>query len=178
MATNLLLAAAGLYVLYLAPGLGLAAALFPEKFHPRSDRWLAWMELAVLGVILSVSVTILWGELLQTIGPGFSASWSSPTLLLADGGTAAVGFSVGAIRGAFRSSKHEASLPSEAPGDLAAWPTLRELERMAREERRLTRALERPGLENAERSVASQRLESIRAARERLRRAREAEYAA
>jgi hypothetical protein len=168
-------ALAGLAVLFLLPGFGLTAALFPERIRPARDRSLAAVEVVALSVIVSVSVTILLGELLQTAGPGFSASWSDPRLELLDLGLGLASLGVGAVRGAFRRSPEPAS-PGEAPADLG-WETLRSFERLAAEERRIERSLKRDGLDAAERAGLERRRELIRAERQALRERREREYA-
>ncbi len=168
-------AIAGLAVLFLLPGLGLTAALFPERFRPALDRALAAVEVVALSVIVSLSVTILFGELLQTAGPGFSASWSDPRLELLDLGLGLAGLGVGAVRGAFRRSVP--ATPPETPAGDRGWETLRTFERLDREERRIDRSLRGGGLGAGERADLERRRELIRAERQSLRERREREYA-
>jgi hypothetical protein len=176
MAVDPLPGLAGVLLLYVAPGLGLAAALFPERFRPARERGRAWLEVATLAFVLSLAVTILFGEMLQASTTGFSASWSSPTLEFLDGIVAAMGLGVGAVRGAF--SRDPLPEVSPEPSEAATWPTLRELEHLTLEERRLKRALRSEGLAPAERSrLEAERLEVEEARRAVLRR-REVELAA
>jgi hypothetical protein len=175
MAVPLALSLAGLLLLFVAPGLGLSAALFPEKVRPARDRGRAWLELAALSVIVSLAVTVLLGEFLQASSLGFSASWSDPGLELLDGAVALAGLVVAIVRGAFGSTP----LP-EPPNDPDAggWPALRSFEGLAREERRIERELAAPGLASDRRRELEARREELRAERESLRRRREAEFAA
>ena len=171
-------AALGLLLLYAAPGFGLTAAVFPEKVRFRKGAWLSGLEVALLSVLSSVSLTIIFGELLQSIGPGFSASWSDPRLLLANGAVTIVGLAAGAVRGAFGGRTIPTPVPELERTDPTAWSTLRTLERLAREERKLARALRGAGLGAEERLGLEEELRSVRAERAALRESREGEYAA
>ena len=178
MAVSPALAALGLVVLYLLPGLGLAAAVFPERFRPARERRRALVEVAALAVVMSVAVTILFGEALQASAAGFSASWSDPTLELLDGGLGLAGLAVGALRGAF-SEGPSGELPPAVPSENEeAWPALRQLERLAREERRIDRSLRRADLAASERTELERRRAAIREERSGLLRRRERDYAA
>jgi hypothetical protein len=163
----------GLFVLYGAPGLGVAAALFPEKFTRRAG-WEELVEMAVLAVVGSVAVTILLGSVLAATPAGFSASWSSPALLLGDAVIAVAGGALGVAR---RVIAPTVPPSSEDPEAANAWPTLRSLESMAQEERHLRRALRRRENDAAERSALESRLTALQAERDSVRRAREAELA-
>ncbi|HTT26083.1 MAG TPA: hypothetical protein VMH90_03865 [Thermoplasmata archaeon] len=173
MPFDAVLGPSGLFLLYGAPGLGVAAAVFPEKF-----RWRPQLEdvveLAVLAVVVSVAVTILFGSALAATPNGFASTWASPALLVGDGAVAVVGGLVGVGR---RVAGVVPAPPELASPDAGGWATLRSLEAMAREERRITRALRRTSGEGPERSALEARLRDLKAERESLRKSREAEFA-
>lgn len=174
MATSPLLGLLALFLVFVLPGLGLTAAVFPERIRPARDRGRQALEVVALTLLASVSITVLLGELLQTVGPGFSASWSDPRLELLDLLIGGVGLVIGGARGAFRRGVDPGTQP---PGD-PAWETLRTLERLSAEERAIGRSLRRSDLSEAERRSLEQRRRELAEARRDLGRRREAEYAA
>jgi hypothetical protein len=163
----------GLFLLYVAPGLGLAVAVFPEKLH-RQGGWEGPIEIAVLAVVASVAITILIGSALAATPAGFSSTWSSPTLLLGDALIAVGGGIVGGFRWAQGS---DAGSSSEAEEARSTWGTLQALEALAHEERQVRRTLRHQAPSGPERSALQERLEELRAEQAALRRAREAELA-
>jgi hypothetical protein len=173
MAFDLLLGPIGLFLLYGAPGLGLAAAVFPEKFTRRAG-WEELVEMSVLAVIGSVAVTILLGSILAAGPAGFGSSWSAPTLLLGDAVIGVLGAAVGAVRRGSHSDRRLTDAPSVDPG---GWTTLRSLERIAGEERRVHRSLRGVPKDGPARSALEARLVELRAERDALRNTREADFA-
>jgi hypothetical protein len=167
----------GLLLLYLLPGLGLSAAVFPERFRPAPERRRALLEVAVLSVVMSLSVTVLFGEALQASSLGFSATWSDPTLELLDGAVAVAGLAIGGMRGAFSAAPEAVGSP-ENPVAVAPWPALRRLEQLAREERTLTRSLRDASLSAPDRKDLERRRGAVTAERAELLAQREGDLAA
>lgn len=161
-------------LLFLLPGVAVAKALFPER-RARGPGGVRWMvELAGLGVVLSVVFTVLVGYLLLSLVPGgFSASWANPELEVGLGAILLVAFALGVLRGAYRREPPPASGGTTAQEPEDAWELGRRLDRLQRE---------RLGLERQIAAAPSgsvdlrERLEGVLAEERSLREAREAEY--
>ncbi|MEM0129366.1 MAG: DUF1616 domain-containing protein [Thermoplasmata archaeon] len=170
---------AGILLLFFLPGAAVTLALFPEWRLTGPGGRLRTVETVALSFVLSVALTILGGYALVVASPvGFSADWSDPLLegLL-------VAITVAALMAALARGRFAVPPPvrraPDAPGETGedgAWELGRRLDRIAREERRLAHALRStpagPAREAVERS-----LRDLAQERERLREAREAEYA-
>lgn len=176
MAVGLGLAIVGVLLLYVAPGFGVTAALFPERLRPSDARARSWLEVATLAFVLSLAMTILFGELLQATPAGFSATWSVPSLQVLDGLVAVMGVGVGAVRGAF--SRRTDPVGTGGTVGEGTWPALRELERLAEARRAVDRSLREPGLLPARREELDRRRRELDDEDALLRRRREAEFAA
>ncbi len=176
MSVSPLLGLLAVLLFFVWPGFGLSVGLFPERLRPRADRGRIALELATLSVIVSLSVTILFGELLQA-GPGFSASWTDPRLEGLDALAGALGLGVGIARGALHPT--ETAVPSApAPeGPREGWETLRTLERLDQERRTIDRRLRQGDLGAAERADLEARRARVDGERQAVRRLREAENA-
>ena len=169
-------ALAGLLLLFVLPGLATTFALFPEWRFRGPAAILRAVEVAALSLILSVSYTVLLGFVLLNSPSGFSAAWSSPTLELLLAAVTIVGFSVAIARGAFR--RGAATLPralEPSPGEEGGWEILRELESLARQERRLTHSV-RVAETESDRKRSGDELARIRAEIRRIGEEREAEF--
>lgn len=169
MAPDLALGVPLLFLLYAAPGLALAGAVFPEKLR-RGAGWEAVVEVAVLAVVGSLAVTILLGAALAASPAGLGSTASDPSLWIADALVALAGAAVWVVRrGA------PAAVAPEAPDP--SWSALRSMERLAREERRLVRSLRSGSLAATDRRDLEGRLEAVRSERNRIARALEASHA-
>ena len=163
-------AAAGLLLAFFLPGAAVAAAVFPEKVR-RGAGWAGPLEIAVLGIVGSVALTILLGSLLTALPSGFGTSSSNPSIWVADGAVVVVGLIAWFVR------RNAVAPEPDPPADTEAWEDLRALERAAREERTLRRALRSGSLAPKERSELEERLAVVRIAREERVRAAEARHA-
>jgi len=173
----LLEAIVGGALVFFVPGFAVAKALFPERRvrGPDGVRWA--VELAALGLVLSVVLTVLVGYLLLSASPGgFRASWSDPLLEVALAAVAAVAFVAGALEGAYRAVAplRPTRAADDAPGS-DPWELGQRLDRLQRERRSLERQLAAaPPADGPDGRRA--RLEAIVAEETVLRRAREADY--
>ncbi len=177
MSPNPLEIVVGLALLFFLPGYGLTRATFPDwriRGPPAALRLLETLTLSLFG---SVAVAVLAGYLLLRAGPtGFQAYWSEPWLEGALALVAAVGLGIGGYRGAFARIPPAAPV-SEPEGETDPWATVRALDDLRRQERRLRhelRAAERGSPEAArlERDIDRVRTEVAEVAARR-----EAEYA-
>lgn len=161
----------GAALFFFLPGFAVARAVFPEKRFRGAAGLRGALELVVLSFVLSVALTVLVGYLLLSVAPGaFSATWDTPTLEVALAALAAVGFGVGAARGAYSATPPAGRAPAALAGDEGAWQLSRKLDRLAAERRAARR--ERTGAAEA----GTARLARIDDEEGALARAREAEY--
>ena len=169
----------GFLLVFFLPGYAVTKALFPEWRVRGPEKYLRLIEFATLGFVLSVVLTILAGYLLLVGAPGgFQAYWSAPVLEAVLGALTVVGVAVAAARGAFsREPPAPRAVPPEAGGEEGAWELTRELDRLAREERRLRRSLRGGVSDPDEAARMRRRLAEVEAHVEELGRRREAEYA-
>ncbi len=168
MSVGLPEAALGLLLLFVLPGLTWTQATFPEwRFHGPGalERGVATAALAVL---MSSAMTILVGFLLLNSAVGFSAAWSEPTLEGILAGVAVAGAIVAAVRGAYSHTAPTGPAPESPAGDEGSWRTIRELERLHREQRKLQH-VRRVATDVSEATRAELRLREVDAEIERLR---------
>ena len=178
MAVNLVESIAAFLLVFLLPGYALTRATFPEWRIRGDDAALRATETAALSLVLSVSTTILVGFGLLNLAPGgFAASWSNPTLEISLGAITAVALVVAGMRGAFDRVAPPPPPIEPSPGSDDGWELMREIESLARQERRLVHRLRSVGTGSAEARVIENDLEAVREESLRLRRAREEEYA-
>jgi hypothetical protein len=170
-------ATVGALLLFFVPGFFTTRALFPEWRLRGTAALRRLVETLTLSFVLSVTWTVLVGYLLLAASPGgFQAYWTDPVLEGVLAGISATAFGAGVLRGAFR---REAATPPIAEPDLGgsdAWELSRELDRLAKEERRLRHAL-RSSRGSTEELEIRERLTRVEADADTLRRRREAEYA-
>jgi hypothetical protein len=167
----------GLLLVFLLPGFGLTRAFFPERrvFRPLSLRTL--VEQLTSSLVLSLVVTVLVGFAWLGTSVGVQATWSDPLVEASLAVVAVVALAVAALRGSF------ARVPPEGPplepeaGHEGALDIVRDLDRMAHEERRLAHQLRAAGERTKEGQAIRAELERVRAESEAVRRRREAEYA-
>ncbi len=171
-------AVAGGALVFFVPGFTVAKALFPERrvAGPDGVRWA--IELAALGLVLSVVLTIVLGYGLLAAAPGgFSASWSDPQLEVALTAVAVLALVVGLFEGAYRRRPPLPRPREEGPEDDDPWELDRKLDRLQRERLTLQRELaRRAAAEGATTAPERERLEAIVAEEATLRRAREEAY--
>jgi hypothetical protein len=170
-------AIAGLLLVFFVPGYTLTKATFPEWRLRGPTAPLRLLETVTAAFVLSVVLTILVGYLLLTAAPGgFQSYYSNPVLEVALAGVAAVAFAFGWARGAYRRDPPPPHVGDADPGSEGAWELTRELDRLAREERRLRHELRTGSSRRDEEAALQADLERVRARREELRLHREAEY--
>jgi len=165
-------------LLFFVPGYAVAKALFPEwrVRGPEGTRRL--LELLTLSFVTSVGLTVVVGfGILSLATGGFAAAWSDPLLEAALAAVALLGFAVAIARGAFARTPPTVPAGPEVPGEEGAWELSRDLERLARDERRLRHALRVSALSPSDTARLTGELDSVRAERDALRRKREEEYA-
>jgi hypothetical protein len=168
----------GFLLVLFVPGYAVTKALFPEWRIRGPEAYLRLIEIATLGFVLSVVLTVLVGYVLLVGAPsGFQAYWSAPVLEAALAGIALVAVAVGAARGAYARVPPPARAPAPSGGEEGAWELTRELDRLAREERQLLRSLRGTASSADEAARLRARLEEVRAHSQELGRRREAEYA-
>ncbi|HTT73778.1 MAG TPA: DUF1616 domain-containing protein [Thermoplasmata archaeon] len=169
-------AVAGGALVFFVPGYAVTKALFPDWRVRGAERSLRLLEIVTLSFVLSVVLTVLLGYLLLVAAPaGFQSYWSDPALEVGLAVVAATGLVAAVARGAFQRVPPAPRAPEPSGGEEGAWELSRELERLAREERRLEHALRVHGAADAAELRA--RLDEIRAQRDSLAASREAEYA-
>jgi hypothetical protein len=178
MAVDPLESVAGGLLLFAVPGLAWTRALFPEWRIAGPLAITRAVETATLGFLLSLSLTILVGFSL-TFGPSapFPSGWSNPELEEILAAIAAIGFVVALLRGGFAKEPPPAPAREPAGGADAPTPLLEEIAAIRTEERRVRHQLRKGGLAAGERTRLEGELEALRDRSDRLRRAREAEYA-
>ncbi len=171
-------AVAGILLIFFLPGYAVTKAVFPEWRIRGPDAGLRAVEVATLSFVMSVAFAVFVGYLLLVASPGgFQAYWSNPVLEVILAALTVVGVMVAYARGAF--SRVPPAGPTQAAdtGEEGAWELLRELDRLAREERRLVHAIRRTASDAPELLRLNEQLARIRSAEESLRTRREAEYA-
>ena len=153
-------AVAGGLLLFVVPGFTIARALFPEWRFRGPDGARHALETATLAFVLSVALTVLVGSALLGVAPGgFAAAWSDPLLETVLAAIAVVGAVAGVLRGAY------ARVPPTPPAgpeddEDGAFELTRELDRLYREERRLSpRARGTAASEAASADIEQQRAE-------------------
>jgi hypothetical protein len=164
-------------LLFALPGYAWSRALFPEwRLRGRMALDHA-VRLGTLSFVWSLAILVVVGSTLSEIPSlGFSAAWSDPRLELLLGGLTLIGFAAAALRGAFSPAVPDSG-PSSPRGEGSPLPTLRQLDRLTREENRLRRALRRSAAGSEGRSRLEEELDRVRARSEEIRRARQEEYA-
>lgn len=171
-------AAVGLLLVFFVPGYTWTKATFPEWRIRGVEAFLRLLETLTLAIVLSVVLTILAGYVLLTAAPGgFRGYWTDPLLEVTLAALAAIGFTVGWFRGAYRREPPAVAPAEVGAGEEGAWELTRELERLGREERRLDHLLRTQRNDPAEARRVQNELERVRAFRTQLQQQREAEYA-
>lgn len=163
-------------LLFALPGYAWSRALFPE--WRLRGRWAldAAVRLGTLSFVWSLAILVVVGSTLSEVPSlGFSAAWSDPRLELLLAGLTLVGFAVAVLRGAFSAPAPEPSGPV-GPETASPLPTLRQLDRIAREENRVRRALRRSPAGSEGRARLEEELERLRVRSEEVRRTRQEEY--
>ena len=172
--------AAGVLLLFFAPGYAVTRATFPEwRVRRARDPGLRLIVLVTLSFVLSVALTVLVGYLLLTAAPGgFQAYWSSPVLEGILAAITIVGLGAAWYRGAFdRGAVPEGvRSPTIDLGEEGAWGLLQELDRLAHDERRLLHSLRTSPAGSVERSRLEQELSQLRETQSDLQARREASY--
>jgi hypothetical protein len=164
-------------LLFALPGYAWTRALFPEWRLRGVHALDRAVRTGTLSFVWSLAFVVVVGSTLSEIPSlGFSAAWSDPRLELLLAGLSAIGFTLAILRGAFR-PEMGGNVAPPGPGEDSPLPWLREFDRIAREERRLKRALARsaPDSEGARR-LASE-LDRLDSESRSLRRRREEQYA-
>ncbi len=162
-------------LLFFVPGFAVARATFPRLRFRGPDGLRGALETVALSFTLSVVLTVLVGFALLRLAPGgFAASWSDPLLETCLGAVAIVAFAVGYLEGAYATAP-PAPAPPE-PGAAGAWELSRELDRLAREERRIVRELAGVGADTAAHGDLERRLAAVRGEVRAIQDRREAEY--
>jgi uncharacterized membrane protein len=171
-------AVAGGLLVFFVPGYAVTRATFPEWRLGGPTTVLRLLEIVALSFVLSVVLTVVVGALLLAVGPsGFAATWSNPVLESGLAAIALVAFVAGWVRGAYGAPGARAAAPATAADESGAWELDRELDRLAREERRLAHALRVRATGSADDHRLRAELDAIRLRRDELVRRREAEYA-
>lgn len=172
-------AVVGGLLLFFVPGYAVTKALFPEWRVRGGDGGRRLLELVTLSFVTSVGLTILVGYgILNLAAGGFAAAWSDPLLESVLAAVALVALLVAILRGAFaRTPPTPAGTPQE-PGGEGAWELSRELERLARNERRLQHELRGASGDAARVAELTRELDEVKAERDALRLRREEEYGA
>lgn len=171
-------AVAGIILIFFLPGYALTKAVFPEWRIAGAEAGLRAVEVATLSFVLSVALTVFAGYLILVAAPGgFQAYWSSPVLEAVLALLAVVGLVVAWRRGAFAKTPPHIPQPPSDTGEEGAWELLRELDRIAREERKIQHTLRQSATSPSDRSRLTDELGALRTERERLQSLREAEYA-
>ena len=172
--------AAGVVLLFFAPGYAVSRATFPEwRVRRGPDTALRLIELLTLSFVLSVALTVLAGYLLLTTSPGgFQAYWSSPVLEGILVAITVIGLGIAWYRGAFghADTREGAPSPTIDSGEEGAWEMLEQLDRLAHDERRLLHSLRTAPTGSLERSRLEQELSRLRETQSQVQARREASY--
>jgi hypothetical protein len=177
-ATSLFESFAGLLLLFVLPGYTTTRALFPEWRIQGSEAWRRAVEIVTLSFVLSIGWTVVVGYLLLTVAPGgFQAFWTDPELEVALLGVSVVAFVVGWHFGAYSRTPPARSSSEPDPGGEGAWELTRQLDQLARDERRLEHELRVAGRSGGDAAALESRLAVVREESSRLRQDRESQYA-
>lgn len=169
-------ATAGFLLVFFVPGFAVTKALFPEWRVRGPGALRRGVEIVTLSFVLSVILTVFVGYVWLAAAPGgFHAAWSDPTLEATLAAIAVVALGVGFLRGAYRSTPPGPS-PAPLEPEIDPLELTRELDRLAREERRVRHELRVGAQDPAERGRLTARLESLRAESEELVRRQEKTY--
>lgn len=177
MAVSPVEAVLGVLLIFVLPGFAMARALFPEWRFRGPEGLLHATETAALSLVGSVSATILGGFVLLNTPTGFQAGWGNPLLEGFLAAVTIVGLVAAGFRGAFSRVPPPAPPLEPSGGEEGAWELIREMDRMAREERRLLHAIRVAPATGPDRRKLEEELEGLRLHREELERARSEEYA-
>lgn len=165
-------------LLFFVPGYALTKSLFPDWRIRGQQGARRLLELVTLSFVVSIGLTVVVGFAILDLAPGgFAAAWSDPVLEAVLAAVALLGFATAVLRGAFSRVPPAISPVTEPAGEEGAWELSRELDRLAREERRLEHALRVSSRDPAEVKRIHSELDSVRAERDSLRARREEEYA-
>ncbi|MCI4325296.1 MAG: DUF1616 domain-containing protein [Thermoplasmata archaeon] len=168
-------AVAGLALAFFLPGFGLARATFPEWRFRGPVGAIHLIETVALSLFGSVAITIVVGFGLLNLPVGFQATWSNPLLWEILAGVSVVALVIAVLRGAFsRLPPPAPAQRSEEPDD-RSFSTIRELERLNAEERRLRHRLRVLPSQDPERARTNADLERVVAQRATVASRREAE---
>jgi hypothetical protein len=177
-ATSPFEAVAGLLLVFFLPGFTTTRAVFPEWRIRGAEAWRRGVETVTLSFVLSLGWTVVVGYGLLSIGPsGFQASWSDPALEVALIVVFLVTFVVGWWQGAYSRAAPVRARPAADPGGEGAWELTRDLDRLAREERRVEHALRVAGRSGSDSARLEEELTALRKESSRLQLEREREYA-
>jgi hypothetical protein len=168
-------AVAGLALVYFLPGFGLARATFPEWRFRGPEGTVRLIETLALSLFGSVAVTVVVGFGLLNAPVGFQATWSDPVLFEALAGVSAIALVAALLRGAFARVPPSAPAPRDGGDADRAFETIRELEGLKAEERRLRHRLRVLPTEAPERTRLREDLDRVVAREAAVAAAREAE---
>ncbi len=176
--TALFESTAGLLLLFFLPGYTTTRAVFPEWRIRGADPWRRGVEVVTLSFVLSIVWTVVVGYVLLAFVPGgFQAPWTNPELQrdspIPHGRRVHRRVACGGVR---TGSAAGVSPPGRPRGE-GAWELSRELDRLAREERRIEHAIRVGGGSGPTAVDLEQQLSSLREESSRLRQEREREYA-
>lgn len=176
MVVDTLESAAGVFLLFVAPGYAWTRALFPEWKFRGPRRWENGVRTVTLTLVWSVAIDVVAGSVLTEVPSlGFSAAWSDPRLewiLLA---TTIGGLVTAMGRGAFR-LRGESTAPAP-PGESPPLGWMREADRLVRDQARLRRKIRKSPVESPERTRFERELIEVSEQLTEVHRRREAELA-
>ncbi len=164
-------------LLFVLPGLALTRAVFPEWRLQGPGGLRRVVETATLAFVMSIVLTVLVGSFLLLSPGGFQAAWSDPVLEAVLAAITIVGFLVAGLRGGFSRSPPPSPVATGSTAEEGAWELTRELDRLAREERRLDREVRACAPGDPRAADLTRRLSDLRAQGAELRRRREEQYA-
>lgn len=168
-------AVVSLVLTFFLPGFALARATFPEWRFRGPNGTIRLLETLTLSLFGSVALTVILGFGLLNSPVGFGATWSDPVLFGLLAAVAAVGLAAAAIRGAFSRVPPAAPPVEPDPEGDRAFATIRALEGLKAEERRLRHRLRVLPKSDPERERIASELEELQAQEARTVAAREAE---
>ncbi|MCI4357270.1 MAG: DUF1616 domain-containing protein [Thermoplasmata archaeon] len=168
-------AVAGLALVFFLPGFAVARATFPEWRFRGPSGTLRLLETLSLSLMTSVGVTVIVGFGLLKSPVGFQATWSDPLLLAILAALTAIGLVVALARGAFASTPPKGPEVRPEAGTEGAFETIRELDRLHAQERRVVHRLRVIGRDDPSRSALDTELAELRQRAAGIVAAREAE---